>query len=148
MTDAPALAVVTHSAEEARELGEKLASVLRAGDLVLLAGDLGAGKTTFAQGLGSGLKVRGDITSPTFVIARVHPSVVDGPALVHVDAYRLGGVAELDDLDLDTALDEAVTVVEGDGDGGRCRVEGEEHVEEATRARPAGRCRSTEVRPA
>ena len=112
MTDAPALAVVTHSAEEARELGEKLASVLRAGDLVLLAGDLGAGKTTFAQGLGSGLKVRGDITSPTFVIARVHPSVVDGPALVHVDAYRLGGVAELDDLDLDTALDEAVTVVE------------------------------------
>lgn len=116
MTDVPVLAVVTHSAEEARALGEKLATVLKAGDLVLLAGDLGAGKTTFTQGVGSGLKVRGDVTSPTFVIARVHPSLVDGPALVHVDAYRLGGVAELDDLDLDTALDDAVTVVEwGEG---------------------------------
>ena len=74
------------------------------------------GKTTFTQGLGAGLGVRGDVTSPTFVIARVHPSLVGGPALVHVDAYRLGGIDELDDLDLDTSLDEAVTVVEwGDG---------------------------------
>jgi tRNA threonylcarbamoyladenosine biosynthesis protein TsaE len=103
---------VAESAEEARALGEKLATVLRAGDLVILTGDLGAGKTTFTQGLGAGLKVRGDITSPTFVISRVHPSLAGGPALVHVDAYRLGGVAELDDLDLDTSLDEAVTVVE------------------------------------
>ena len=80
------------------------------------SGELGAGKTTFTQGLGAGLGVRGDVTSPTFVIARVHPSLADGPALVHVDAYRLGGVAELDDLDLDTSLDEAVTVVEwGEG---------------------------------
>ena len=64
----------------------------------------------------TGLGVRGDITSPTFVIARVHPSLGDGPALVHVDAYRLGGTAELDDLDLDTDVDEAVTVVEwGEG---------------------------------
>ena len=87
-----------------------------AGDLVILTGDLGAGKTTLTQGLGDGLGVRGDVTSPTFVIARVHPSLGDGPALVHVDAYRLGGVAELDDLDLDTALDDAVTVVEwGEG---------------------------------
>jgi tRNA threonylcarbamoyladenosine biosynthesis protein TsaE len=78
----------------------------------VLSGDLGAGKTTFTQGLGAGLKVRGDITSPTFVISRVHPSLVDGPALVHVDAYRLGGIAELDDLDLDASLDDAVTVVE------------------------------------
>ncbi len=107
---------VADSAEATRRLGERLASVLRAGDLLILTGGLGAGKTTFAQGLGAGMSVRGDITSPTFVIARVHPSLVGGPALVHVDAYRLGGVAELDDLDLDTSLDEAVTVVEwGEG---------------------------------
>ena len=83
---------------------------------MLLVGDLGAGKTTFTQGLGAGLGVRGPVTSPTFVIARVHPCEVDGPALVHVDAYRLGGIEELDDLDLDASLDEAVTVVEwGEG---------------------------------
>jgi tRNA threonylcarbamoyladenosine biosynthesis protein TsaE len=103
---------VAETADQARALGEKLANVLAAGDLLILTGDLGAGKTTFAQGLGAGLKVRGDITSPTFVISRVHPSLVGGPALVHVDAYRIGGIAELDDLDLDTSLEEAVTVVE------------------------------------
>ncbi len=93
-----------------------MARRLRAGDLVLLVGDLGAGKTTFTQGLGEGLGVRGPVTSPTFVIARVHPSEVGGPPLVHVDAYRLGGLGELDDLDLDASLDEAVTVVEwGEG---------------------------------
>ena len=86
------------------------------GDLVVLSGELGAGKTTFTQGIGAGLGVRGDITSPTFVIARVHPSTAGGPPLVHVDAYRLGGIEELDDLDLDTSLDDAVTVVEwGEG---------------------------------
>jgi tRNA threonylcarbamoyladenosine biosynthesis protein TsaE len=95
-----------------RELGTRLAASLRAGDVVLLQGELGAGKTTFTQGLGTGLGVRGEVTSPTFVIARVHPSLAAGPALVHVDAYRLGGSAELDDLDLDTSLDEAITVVE------------------------------------
>lgn len=118
LTMAKALPVerVADSADEARALGEKLAAVLRAGDLVLLTGDLGAGKTTFTQGVGTGLKVRGDVTSPTFVISRVHPSLAGGPALVHVDAYRIGGIAELDDLDLDTSLDEAVTVVEwGEG---------------------------------
>ncbi|MDP3889906.1 tRNA (adenosine(37)-N6)-threonylcarbamoyltransferase complex ATPase subunit type 1 TsaE, partial [Nocardioides sp.] len=99
-----------------RDLGRSLATDLRAGDLVVLSGGLGAGKTTLTQGLGEGLGVRGGVTSPTFVIARVHPSLVDGPALVHVDAYRLGGVEELDDLDLDTSLEEAVTVVEwGEG---------------------------------
>ena len=99
-----------------RSLGASLATVLRAGDVVVLSGELGAGKTTFTQGLGAGLGVRGGVTSPTFVIARVHPSLVAGPALVHVDAYRIGGVAELDDLDLDTSLDETVTVVEwGEG---------------------------------
>jgi tRNA threonylcarbamoyladenosine biosynthesis protein TsaE len=104
------------TADDTRTLGVRLASVLRAGDLVLLAGDLGAGKTTLTRGIGAGLQVRGDVTSPTFVIARAHPSLAGGPALVHADAYRLGGVEELDDLDLDTALDDAVTVVEwGEG---------------------------------
>jgi tRNA threonylcarbamoyladenosine biosynthesis protein TsaE len=99
-----------------RALGQRLAAELAAGDLVILTGDLGAGKTTLTQGLGDGLGVRGDVTSPTFVIARVHPSLGHGPELVHVDAYRLGGAAELDDLDLDTDLDLAVTVVEwGEG---------------------------------
>jgi tRNA threonylcarbamoyladenosine biosynthesis protein TsaE len=104
------------TAQDTRRVGERLAEVLHVGDLLILSGDLGAGKTTFTQGLGEGLGVRGQVTSPTFVIARVHPSLVGGPALVHVDAYRLGGVDELDDLDLDTSLDEAVTVVEwGEG---------------------------------
>jgi tRNA threonylcarbamoyladenosine biosynthesis protein TsaE len=103
-------------ADTMRGLGSQLAGVLRAGDLVILTGHLGAGKTTFTQGLGEGLGVRGAVTSPTFVIARVHPSLDAGPALVHVDAYRLGGIDELDDLDLDTSLDDAVTVVEwGEG---------------------------------
>jgi tRNA threonylcarbamoyladenosine biosynthesis protein TsaE len=116
MAKALPVEVTATSAEETRGLGERLASVLRAGDLVILTGDLGAGKTTFTQGLGEGLGVRGGITSPTFVISRVHPSLSGGPALVHVDAYRLGGIVELDDLDLDTSLDEAVTVVEwGEG---------------------------------
>ncbi|UAL30939.1 tRNA (adenosine(37)-N6)-threonylcarbamoyltransferase complex ATPase subunit type 1 TsaE [Nocardioides rotundus] len=99
-------------ADAMRELGAHLAEELRGGDLVVLSGELGAGKTTFTQGVGAGLRVRGDVTSPTFVIARVHPSLVSGPALVHVDAYRLGGIDELDDLDLDASLEESVTVVE------------------------------------
>lgn len=104
------------TAQDTQALGHELGRVLRAGDLVVLTGDLGAGKTTLTQGLAEGLGVRGPITSPTFVIARVHPSLVDGPALVHVDAYRLGGAAELDDLDLDADLDASVTVVEwGEG---------------------------------
>lgn len=103
---------VVVDADEMRDLGHRVGALLEAGDVVVLTGGLGAGKTTFTQGLGEGLGVRGPVTSPTFVIARVHPSLVEGPALVHVDAYRLGGVDELDDLDLDTSLDEAVTVVE------------------------------------
>ena len=95
-----------------RELGRGLAALLRAGDLLILTGDLGAGKTTLTQGIGAGLGVRGDVTSPTFVISRVHPSLSGGPALVHADAYRLGGVAELDDLDLDVSVADSVTVVE------------------------------------
>ncbi|HYN17660.1 MAG TPA: tRNA (adenosine(37)-N6)-threonylcarbamoyltransferase complex ATPase subunit type 1 TsaE, partial [Actinomycetes bacterium] len=89
-----------------RELGARLAAVLLPGDLVVLGGDLGAGKTTLTQGLGVALGVRGAITSPTFVIARVHPGQAPGdPALVHVDAYRLGSLAEVDDLDLDATLE-------------------------------------------
>ena len=96
-----------------RDLGRRLAALLRAGDLVILAGPLGAGKTTLVQGIGAGLGVRGPVTSPTFVIARVHPVVAgSGPALVHADAYRLGSIGEVDDLDLDTDVASAVTVVE------------------------------------
>lgn len=104
--------VTLPSPEDTIAFGKRLASVLRAGDLLILTGDLGAGKTTFTRGLGHGLGVTGEVASPTFVIARVHPSASSGPALVHVDAYRLGSVDELDDLDLDTSVDQAVTVVE------------------------------------
>jgi len=104
------------TAEDTRAYGTWLATVLRRSDLVILTGDLGAGKTTLTQGIGEGLGVRGDVTSPTFVISRIHPSLGEGPPLVHVDAYRLGSSADLDDLDLDTDLEDAVTVVEwGEG---------------------------------
>lgn len=98
--------------DDMSRLGERLAGLLRAGDLVLLTGPLGAGKTTLAAGIGRGLGVRGRVTSPTFVIAREHPSLADGPPLVHVDAYRLGGVEEVEGLDLEASLDDAVTLVE------------------------------------
>jgi tRNA threonylcarbamoyladenosine biosynthesis protein TsaE len=108
--------VAVPTAAEMRDLGERLAGLLRAGDLVVLSGSLGAGKTTLAQGIGAGLGVRGPVTSPTFVIARQHPSLRGGPALVHADAYRLGSRAEVDDLDLDTDVATSVTVVEwGEG---------------------------------
>lgn len=95
-----------------RELGALVASRCEAGDIVLLVGPLGAGKTTFTQGLARGLHVAGAVTSPTFVIAREHVASNGGPGLVHVDAYRLGGLDELDDLDLDVSLADSVTVVE------------------------------------
>ena len=99
-----------------RALGARLAGLLGPGDLVVLTGPLGAGKTTLVQGIGAGLRVRGPITSPTFVIARVHPSECGGPDLVHADAYRLGSRLEVDDLDLDADVDNSVTVVEwGEG---------------------------------
>ncbi len=93
-------------------LGRRLAEVVRTGDVVILSGELGAGKTTLTQGLGAGLGVDRPVISPTFVLSRVHPSLVGGPLLVHVDAYRLGSFDELDDLDLDATLGEAVTVIE------------------------------------
>jgi tRNA threonylcarbamoyl adenosine modification protein YjeE len=108
--------VLVSTADQMRDLGRRLARLLRAGDLVVLSGPLGAGKTTLAQGIGTGLGVRGPVTSPTFVIARVHPNLGTGPDLVHADAYRLGSRAEVDDLDLDADLAAAVTVVEwGEG---------------------------------
>lgn len=99
-------------ADETAAFGAALAAVVRQGDVLVMTGGLGAGKTTMTRGLGAALDVRGDVTSPTFVIAREHPPLGDGPALVHVDAYRLAGFGELDDLDLDTSLDDAVTVIE------------------------------------
>ncbi len=113
----PAVEITVTSPEQMRELGRRLAKVLRAGDLLMLSGELGAGKTTLTRGLGEGMGVRGAVTSPTFVIARVHPSLGDGPPLVHVDAYRLsGGLDEMEDLDLDVSLPDSVIVVEwGEG---------------------------------
>ncbi|MGO2942502.1 MAG: tRNA (adenosine(37)-N6)-threonylcarbamoyltransferase complex ATPase subunit type 1 TsaE [Brevibacterium aurantiacum] len=100
------------SLDQMRTFAEALAGHLRAGDLLILSGNLGAGKTTFTQSLGRALGVTGRITSPTFVIVREHPSSGDGPALVHVDAYRLSDAEELGDLDLDSELEESITVVE------------------------------------
>ena len=108
--------IAVPTATAMREIGLRLSRLVRAGDLVVLSGALGAGKTTLAQGIGAGLGVRGTVTSPTFVIARVHPSLRSGPSLVHADAYRLGGRLEVDDLDLDASLDDSVTLVEwGEG---------------------------------
>jgi tRNA threonylcarbamoyl adenosine modification protein YjeE len=90
--------------------GRELATALGAGDLLVLTGPLGAGKTTLTRGLGAGLGVRGPVTSPTFVLARTHPSLIGGPPLVHVDAYRLQSALELDDLDIDFVR--SVVVVE------------------------------------
>jgi tRNA threonylcarbamoyladenosine biosynthesis protein TsaE len=95
---------------DTQAFGRELAGLLRPGDLVVLSGPLGAGKTALTQGIGAGLGVRGPVTSPTFVLARVHR---DGRVpLVHVDAYRLAGMADVDDLDLDATAEESVTVVE------------------------------------
>jgi len=104
------------SATETRALGEALGAILAPADLVILTGDVGAGKTTFTQGIGAGLGITSAVVSPTFIIARTHAAGSRGIPLVHVDAYRLGSLQELDHLDLDTALEDAVTVVEWGGD--------------------------------
>ena len=104
--------IETADAESTRALGSRLAALLRAGDLVMLSGDLGAGKTTLAQGVGAAMGVRGRVSSPTFIIARVHPALADGPDLIHVDAYRLSSLEEVDALDLDSSMDDSVTLVE------------------------------------
>lgn len=112
------------TADQTHALGAALGVVLQAGDLLVLTGELGAGKTTFTQGLGEGLGVRAGIISPTFVLVRIHPNLPGGPRpggpdLVHVDAYRLGSASEIDDIDLENTMDTSVTVVEW----GRGRVE-------------------------
>lgn len=108
---------ITNDAEQTRQLAVQLAALLEAGDLILLNGTLGAGKTTFTQGLGVGLDIEGRVTSPTFIISRVHQGKsAESPSLVHVDAYRIDGLDDLETLDLDSSLEESVTVVEwGEG---------------------------------
>lgn len=96
--------------DEMHNFGVRLGKQLHAGDLVVLTGELGAGKTTLSRGIGEGLQVRGPVTSPTFVLARTHPSLVSGAPLVHVDAYRLSDAQELDDLDID--FEHSVVLVE------------------------------------
>lgn len=98
------------TADAMEDLGRRIGEQLRPGDLLILTGPLGAGKTTFTRGLADGLGVRGPVQSPTFVIARTHPSLVGRAPLVHVDAYRLGSAAELDDLDID--FTRSVVVIE------------------------------------
>lgn len=98
------------SASDTRALGRRIAGILRPGDLLVLSGPLGAGKTALTQGIGDGLGVNGAVVSPTFVIARVHRG--GRLPLVHVDAYRLGSLDEVDDMDLDVAVEDSVTVVE------------------------------------
>lgn len=100
------------TAIQTANLGQQLGRHLRAGDVLILDGPLGAGKTTFTQGIAAGLNVRGPITSPTFVIYRIHPSNEDGPSLIHLDAYRLNSLSEVDDLDIDSNLYNAVLVAE------------------------------------
>ncbi|SED63368.1 tRNA (adenosine(37)-N6)-threonylcarbamoyltransferase complex ATPase subunit type 1 TsaE [Ruania alba] len=112
MTVETSVSLQLTDAEATTAFGRQLAGVLRAGDLVILTGDLGAGKTTLTQGIGDGLGVRGRVASPTFIIAREHQPVGAGPGLIHVDAYRLTSIAEVDALDLDSSLEESVTVVE------------------------------------
>ena len=108
--------VSTSDADQTRSLGEDLGRILAAGDLVMLSGGLGAGKTTLTQGIGVGMGVRGRVASPTFIVARVHPSLSGGPDLIHADAYRIKDLSALETLDLDSSLDEAVTGVEwGEG---------------------------------
>lgn len=102
--------IAVDTAADMEALGRRIGESLVAGDLIVLTGALGAGKTTLTRGIGAGLGVRGPVQSPTFVIARTHPSLVGGAALIHVDAYRLGSAAELDDLDLD--VDGSVVIVE------------------------------------
>jgi len=115
------LSFVFPTPDDTMDFGRALGRVLRAGDLVLLAGPLGAGKTTLTRGIADGLGVGGRVSSPTFVLARVHPAGSAGVPLVHVDAYRLGGdLSQLDDLDLDTDLERSAIVVEwGEGSAER-----------------------------
>ena len=115
MTSGSPRDLVVPTADGMQVLGAVIGTMCRGGDVLVLSGDLGAGKTTFTQGLARGLGIEERVTSPTFVIARAHANPSGGPDLVHVDAYRLGSVLELDDLDLDADLATSVVVVEWGG---------------------------------
>jgi tRNA threonylcarbamoyladenosine biosynthesis protein TsaE len=106
------LAIKVPTSEAMVRLGERLTQLLERGDVIIAGGDLGAGKTTLTQGIGRGLGSEGPIISPTFVLSRIHPSTIGRPTLMHVDAYRLSTSYELDDLDLDAAVPDSITVVE------------------------------------
>ncbi|MFC4334033.1 tRNA (adenosine(37)-N6)-threonylcarbamoyltransferase complex ATPase subunit type 1 TsaE [Salininema proteolyticum] len=134
--------LTTTTAEDTHEFGKRLAGLLQAGDLIILTGPLGAGKTALTQGIGEGLDVSGRITSPTFIIARSHRPGAAGLPLIHVDAYRLGGLDELDDLDLDTDVARSVTVVEWGA--GLAEHLGESHLE-ITLARNSDDSRDVEL---
>ena len=130
--------------EDTRAFGRRLAGLLRPGDLVLLTGPLGAGKTALTQGIGAGLAVSGAVTSPTFVISRVHRG--GRLPLVHVDAYRLGGRLELDDLDLDASVEDSLTVVEW-GEGVAEQLSDAYLEVRLDRVDPDGEIRVAELRP-
>jgi tRNA threonylcarbamoyladenosine biosynthesis protein TsaE len=98
--------------DQLREIARRVAGECRAGDVLVLTGELGAGKTTFTQGLAVGLGITDAVTSPTFVISRVHRHPGGGLSLVHVDAYRVGSIGELDDIDLEADLDSSVVAIE------------------------------------
>ena len=115
MTESTSRTLEVPTPDDMRELGAAVATACRGGEVIVLSGDLGAGKTTFTQGLARGLGIEERVTSPTFVIARAHPHPRGGPGLVHVDAYRVGSALELDDLDLDSDLTTSVVVVEWGG---------------------------------
>lgn len=146
MTDRPTASfeVRTSDADQTRDLGADLGRLLRAGDLVMLSGGLGAGKTTLTQGIGVGMGVRGRVASPTFIVARVHPSLRGGPDLIHADAYRITDFGDLETLDLDSSLDEAVTVVEW-GEGKTEAMSPERLVIDVRRAEGGQACRDGHV---
>ena len=146
MTDRPTASfeVRTSDADQTRDLGADLGRLLRAGDLVMLSGGLGAGKTTLTQGIGVGMGVRGRVASPTFIVARVHPSLRGGPDLIHADAYRITDLGDLETLDLDSSLDEAVTVVEW-GEGKTEAMSPERLVIDVRRAEGGQACRDGHV---
>lgn len=126
------------------DLGRRIAALARAGDLIVLTGELGAGKTTLTRGIAEVLRVHGRVASPTFIIAREHAPAHGGIGLIHVDAYRLNSIAEVDSLDLDSSMDEAVTVVEW----GQNLVEGLAHDRlEVDLLRPRGTLQETEEPP-
>ncbi len=112
MADQLDLLVASDGVQRTEELGRELGGLLKPADVLVLNGALGAGKTAFTRGLADGLNVRGPITSPTFVVARIHPSLGTGPALVHVDAYRLTSLDDLESIDLDAHREQSVIVIE------------------------------------